>query len=149
MSSTDACCAQFFAPFKANRATEVSLDALITPSRRMAAFGEMKYAKQVEFDTIVSEIIEEGSRVEDAVEEAKETFSSSGYDLSSLYLYDNETELRDKLAVEGNFKLMEETAAMEEDSMERRQKLVNVYFAIQVSAAHRVQSAVRRVQNTE
>jgi hypothetical protein len=42
-----------------------------------------------------------------------------------------ENELKDKAAIEANFTLMEEVAAMREDSTERQQKLVNVYFSIQ------------------
>ena len=83
---------------------------------------EMSLARQADYDHLVKEMISEGASVEEATCEAQDTFRGSGFDLSSLYLYETAQELKDKEAVELKFRTLEDKAALA--------NYVNSYMAI-------------------
>ena len=84
----------------------------------------MAQARQADFDQLVKEMVAEGTRVEDALSEAKEILTDSGFDLSSLYLCETAKELSEKEQVEKNFRTLEDTAAL-------KNTIVNASFCIQ------------------
>lgn len=82
-------------------------------------------ARQVDFDQLVKESVEGGLHSwEEAIQEAKETFEESDYDLSALFLYTNEKEYQVKQEIEAKYRVFEEVASGKET-------LVNLTFAIQ------------------
>eukprot|EP00981_Chlorochromonas_danica_P014232 scaffold7567_cov167-Ochromonas_danica.AAC.12 len=82
-------------------------------------------ARQVDFDQLVKESVEGGLHSwEEAIQEAKETFEESDYDLSGLFFYTNEKEYQVKQEMEAKYRTFEEVAS-------GKQTLVNMTFAIQ------------------
>lgn len=54
--------------------------------------NNLQYARQIEFDQLINDMLIEGMSLEDAVIETKETFIQSNYDLSLLFIYQNKSE---------------------------------------------------------
>jgi len=47
------------------------------------------YARQVDFDQLILDMLTEGMSIEDSVAETLQLFNTSGYDLSYLFTYKN------------------------------------------------------------
>ena len=93
----------------------------------MASFAveeEVKLAKQVEFDALVGQLMEEGALLEDAVSETLEILEEDGQCIDYLYVYRNESEQREKEKVLKNCQTIEKTGRGEETT-------VNCLFAFQ------------------
>lgn len=82
----------------------------------------MVLARQAEYDALMKEMISEGASVEEASAEAHDVFTSSGYDLSGLYVYNSVQDMKDKEQVDLKFKTLEDKAALA--------NYVNSYVAI-------------------
>ena len=93
----------------------------------MASFAieeEVKVAKQVEFDALVGQLMEEGALLEDAVSETLEILEEDGQSIDYLYVYRNEDERREKDKILKNCQTVEKTGRGEETT-------VNCIFAFQ------------------
>lgn len=82
-------------------------------------------ARQVDYDHLVSELVGQGTRWEDAVQEVDETFLESKYDLSTLFRYQNEEEFKQKLKAEGYLRMFEQLMLNQDTTS------VNLVFGIQ------------------
>ena len=47
------------------------------------------YARQVDFDQLILDMLTEGLSIEESVAETLQLFNASGYDLSYLFIYEN------------------------------------------------------------
>ncbi len=86
----------------------------------MASFAveeEVKVAKQVEFDAVVGQLMEEGALLEDAVSETLEILEEDGQDLDYLYVYRNESEQREKDKILKNCQTVEKCGRGEETTV--------------------------------
>ncbi|RYH29863.1 hypothetical protein EON65_07090 [archaeon] len=82
-------------------------------------------ARQVDFDQIVRELLEEGQHSwGEAVREAQETFVEGNYDVSTLFLYQNKEEYDIKHQMEARYRILEDVS-MGKDSF------VNMTFGLQ------------------
>ena len=79
----------------------------ITPSEWQLLNSEPKFARQVEFDALISQITEEGSLLEDACAEVVEILQEDDQDLSYLYVYSTEEEKKDKESLMKNVQTIE------------------------------------------
>lgn len=86
--------------------------------------SEPKFARQVEFDALISQITEEGSLLEDACAEVVEILQEDDQDLSYLYVYSTEEEKKDKESLMKNVQTIEKASKEEETP-------VNCLFAFQ------------------
>ncbi len=89
-------------------------------SYTMASFAveeEVKVAKQVEFDAVVGQLMEEGALLEDAVSETLEILEEDGQGLDYLYVYRNESEQRDKDKILKNCQTVEKCGRGEETTV--------------------------------
>lgn len=94
--------------------------ALIDASNEL----DRKVARQVEFDALVSQLMEEGSVLEDAVAETIEILQEDDQDLSLLYVYRTEEEKKEKEKLVGILQTIEKTSKDEDTP-------VNCIFAFQ------------------
>lgn len=83
-----------------------------------------KVARQVEFDALVSQLMEEGSLLEDAVAETIDILQEDEQDLNYLYIYRSEEEKKDKENLVRILQTMEKTARGEDTQ-------VNCLFSFQ------------------
>lgn len=84
-----------------------------------------KLARQADFDQIVKDGVDDGLHTwEEAIQEAKETFEESGYDMSALFVYRNQNEHEIKQQMELRFKSLEDVAS-------GKDSLVNMTFTLQ------------------
>lgn len=96
----------------------------------MAAFeapphsGGLKYAKQAEFDYLVNEMVEEGTRLEEAVSDVLEILVGEGQSTSSLYIYTTTAQLESKKKLQAQCGTIEKRSKNTETS-------VNCLFAYQ------------------
>lgn len=83
-----------------------------------------RFARQVDYDHMVKEMLSQGASVEDAVQEVDETFVEGGYDLNSLFRYRNDEDMKQKVKVEGYLRMFEQLLVSHDAS-------VNLVFGIQ------------------
>eukprot|EP01031_Cornospumella_fuschlensis_P025775 gene25775-31125_t len=85
----------------------------------------MKPARQVDFDQVVRDLLEEGQHsFAEAVQEAHETFVEGDYDVSTLFVYQNKEEYDIKQQMEARYRILEDVS-MGKDSF------VNMIFGLQ------------------
>jgi hypothetical protein len=58
------------------------------------------YARQVDFDQLILDMLTEGLSIEESVAETLQLFNTSGYDLSYLFIYENIAEYEVRLMIE-------------------------------------------------
>lgn len=57
------------------------------------------YARQVDFDQLILDMLTEGLSIEESVAETLQLFNTSGYDLSYLFIYENIAEYEVRLMI--------------------------------------------------
>ena len=84
----------------------------------------MPSTRQIDYDHLIGELLNEGYSLEDAVSEANEIFEDGGFDLAKIFQYTTLKEKETKEALERNL-LTVENAAVEKDT------ILNASFAFQ------------------
>ena len=80
---------------------------------------------QGDFDKLVNDIVNEGNSLSEAVTEAVETLTEGGIDLSNIWIYESETEVKIKVQTDERLKAIEKAARSS-----KSEDFVNATFAL-------------------